>query len=59
MVNQTVTGWTLVGTAVLLLVAFGNVALLAILVPVSIVVGYGIARLSDNRDALSHGVKKG
>jgi hypothetical protein len=59
MVNQTAAGWALVGTALLLLVAFGNLALVAILVPISIVVGYGIARLSDNRNTLGHGVKKG
>ncbi|MBZ5705210.1 MAG: hypothetical protein LAN63_07640 [Acidobacteriia bacterium] len=59
MVNQTLAGWTLVVIALVLLLAFGNLALLAILVPVSIVVGYGIARLGENRGRLTTGLKKG
>jgi hypothetical protein len=59
MVNQTVAGWTLVVAALFRLVAFGQLGLLAILVPVSIVVGYGIARLGDNRGKLTHSLNKG
>ncbi|MBZ5597277.1 MAG: hypothetical protein LAN83_03045 [Acidobacteriia bacterium] len=59
MVNQTLAGWILVVIALVLLLAFGNLALLAILVPVSIVVGYGIARLGENRGRLTPGLKKG
>lgn len=59
MVNQTVAGWTLAVIALFLLLAFGNFALLAILVPVCLVVGYGIVRLGDNRSSPAHSGKKG
>jgi uncharacterized membrane protein YdfJ with MMPL/SSD domain len=59
MVNQTVAGWTLVVISLLLLLAFGNLALLAILVPVCLVVGYGIVRLGDNRNSPAHSGRKG
>jgi hypothetical protein len=58
MVNQTVAGLILAGAALLLLAALGNLALLSILVPVSMVAGYGITRLRDNSNSPADGTRK-
>jgi ABC-type Mn2+/Zn2+ transport system permease subunit len=59
MVSQTAAGWVLIGIALALLLGRGDVGLLAVLLPISMVVGYGISRLRDNKDALPRSAKQG
>ena len=57
--NQKLFGWTLVIMGIALLAAFGNLRLLAALIPVSLMLGYGTLRMGSNRSKLTHGLRKG
>jgi hypothetical protein len=58
MVNQQLAGWILVAVGILLLAAFNRLDLIAILLPASAVVGYGITRPS-RKSRLTRGRGKG
>jgi hypothetical protein len=49
MVKQSVTGWVLVALSLVLLLVSGRLELLAVLLPLSILMGYGILRFSRDR----------
>lgn len=57
--NQKLIGWMLVVTAFVLLAVEGNVGLIAILLPVSLLLGYGSARTGTKKPGLTSGLKKG
>jgi hypothetical protein len=57
--NSTCLGWTLLLAGIILLAAFQNLGLLAILLPLAILVGCGFAHLGDNRSRLTPDGKKG
>jgi hypothetical protein len=52
-------GWTLVLGAILLLVTLGKSDLLVILLPLSLLVAYGIACSRHDRTRLTGDIKKG
>lgn len=57
--NSSCTGWILLAVGLLLLVAFGRLDLLAILLLISILLAWGLARMGDNRGKLTRSAKKG
>jgi hypothetical protein len=59
MANQKLCGWTLMLLGVVLLVGFGNLRLLAALVTLSLMLGYGALRMGSCKTKLSHDLKKG
>jgi hypothetical protein len=59
MANQQLFGWALIIMGVVLLAAFGNLSLLAALIPVSLMLGYGTLRMGRSRTKLTHSLKKG
>jgi len=52
-------GWTLVVGAILLLVTLGKSALLLILLPLSLLVAYGIGCSARDKSRLTSDIKKG
>lgn len=59
MANQRLFGWALLVMGVLLLAAFGNLGLLAALVPVSLLLGYGTLRMGGVKNQADTVSKKG
>jgi uncharacterized protein (DUF58 family) len=57
--NQKFCGWTLIILGVVLLAAFGNLSLLAALLPVSLMLAYGTLRMGSNKTKLTQGLRKG
>jgi uncharacterized protein (DUF58 family) len=49
MVKQSTAGWVLVALSLVLLLVSGRLELLAVLLPLSILMGYGILRFSRGR----------
>ena len=49
MVKERLAGWALVALSLVLLLASGRLELLALLLPLSILMGYGITRLGGGR----------
>jgi hypothetical protein len=52
-------GWVLIVMACALLLALREFGLLAILLPVSLVLGYGIARIQNRKTRLTDDLTKG
>jgi hypothetical protein len=52
-------GWAMVLGAILLLVSLGRLDLLVILLPMSLLLGYGIGCFGNNKARLTGGLKKG
>jgi len=52
-------GWTLVLGAILLLVTLGKLDLLVVLLPLSILLAYGIGCSGHDKTRLTDGIKKG
>lgn len=52
-------GWTLVLGSILLLVTLGKVDLLVVLLPLSLLLAYGIGCSRHNKTRLTDGIKKG
>ena len=59
MANQKLCGWTLIILGILLLAAFGNLSLLAALLPVSLLLCYGTLRMGNSKTRLTRALKKG
>lgn len=58
MANQESVGWGLAILSLFVLAAAGELGLLAVLLPVSLVLGYGIARWTSKKSRLTVGLKK-
>jgi hypothetical protein len=56
--NQ-IAGWILVLAAIVLLVTLGKLDLLVILLPLSLLLAYGIGRSGQDKTRLTSGIKKG
>jgi hypothetical protein len=52
-------GWALIAMALVLLLALHELDLLAVLLPVSLLAGYGIVRIQDRKTRLTDRLKKG
>lgn len=50
--------WTLIIASLLLLIRTGKLDLLALLIPVSLLLGYGLLWLGGNKTGLTKGTKK-
>ena len=59
MANQKLFGWTLIMLGIVLLAAFGNLSLLAALIPISLLLGYGTFRTGSNENQADIRRKKG
>ena len=51
-------GWTLIIASLFLLMAMGKLDLLFILVPLSLLLGYGLLWLGGTKTRLTNGIKK-
>ena len=58
MANERVLGWCLVGAGVLLLSASGILQWLAVLVPVALLLGWGVTRPKNHENDLTPAPKK-
>jgi hypothetical protein len=58
-IDSKAAAWTLIGVSLLLLVAMGKLDLLVVLVPVSLLLGYGLLWLGRNKTGLTRVIKKG
>lgn len=56
--NSKAAGWTLIFISFILLLALGELELLVILLPLSLLLGYGIVHLADKRNRLTSGFQK-
>jgi hypothetical protein len=54
-----ISGWVLIVMAFVLLLALHELDLLAVLLPVSLLVTYGIARIQSRKTGLTDNLKKG
>jgi hypothetical protein len=54
-----ISGWVLIVMAFVLLLALHELDLLAVLLPVSLLVAYGIARIQSRKTGLTDNLKKG
>lgn len=57
--NQSAAAWTLILGSLLLLVTLGKLDLLVVLLPISLLLGYGLLWLGGSKTGLTSGIKKG
>ncbi len=57
--NSKAAGWALMISAFLLLIVTGKLDLLVVLIPLSLLLGYGLLWLGGNKTGLTNRIKKG
>lgn len=59
MVRQTMLGWTLIAASMTVLAVSGRLGLAAVLLPLSVVLGYTLTRAGTKRTKFSAAAKRG
>ena len=57
--NNSKAGWTLVISTLFLLMVMGRLDLLLVLIPTSLLLGYGLLWLGGGKRGLTNGIKRG